>query len=316
MRSNPYNIARLIVLSLQVHLHVLVVLAASWNVNVTLAAGQSLPAAALCLLVTSLAFIISMSLRGLLCCLKNPSAFLTSLKFESGLLAVLFVFQFAATIGTTVHVLPAKSAAVMSASYALLVAAAWMTTVIAGVFLGGLIRATMLHKPFFPEIWSVPAASVDWFVDRQLDANSMQNDSWTRYIGDIESSAIRKQRFGKLQDCEANLTSHSTPFAEKAPWAHDIRRGVDEPFACKAESDVTPQSSPSMLKLNAALPPLPLRVESKAKSAGSRFIERFRDSHVPVRTAQTPFPSGVADHDMPIPLPRRSEWVRADVHET
>jgi len=161
----------------------------------------------------------------------------------------------------------------------------------------------MAHKPMYPKIWSAPASSVDWFVHRTLQADSLENDSWTRYLGDIEASAGQKQRFDTIP---------ALRIIEKAPWAQDIRRGVDDPFAVKAESDVASESrSTTPSKLNAALPPLPLRVAPK--SAGSRFIERFRESQITTRTGPTPFPHRVEDHDQPIPLPRWSKWVRADV---
>jgi hypothetical protein len=187
----------------------------------------------------------------------------------------------------------------------------------------------MLHKSMFPEIWSASASSVDWFVHRELNANSMESDSWTRYLGDIESSVIRKQRFGNTSDCGTNPNAdpEKAPCTQsirpqKAPWAQTIRRGVDEPFTFRADSDVASEArSTTPSKLNAALPPLPLRVEAKTKSAGSRFIERFRESQTPVRSSQQfgaapsiPFPSGVDDHNKPIPLPRWSEWVRADAN--
>ncbi|KAF8212349.1 hypothetical protein K438DRAFT_2010589 [Mycena galopus ATCC 62051] len=327
MRSNPFNIARLMVLSLQTHLQVLVLISASWSVNVTQASGQPLPAAELCLIFTSLTFLIMMSLGGVIWCLKITSPFLASLKFECTWSLILLLFQFAATIGATVHVLPPRSAAVVSASHTLLIASAWMAAIITALYLAGLIGAIMLHKPMFPGIWSASAPSVDWFVHRQLDANSVQNDSWTRYLGDIESSAMRKQQFGNTSDCRTNLNTPNSnnprlnPYNEKAPWAQNIRRGVDEPFTFRTESDISSEARSTLTsKLNAALPPLPLRVEVKAKSAGSRFIERFRESLVPVRSSQqfaepsTSFPPGVDDHNVPIPLPRRSEWVRADAN--
>ncbi|KAJ6496576.1 hypothetical protein C8R47DRAFT_1114654 [Mycena vitilis] len=319
MRSNPFSIARLVFLSLQVHLHVLVVVAAAWNVNVTQASGLPVPAAELSLIFTSLSVLAIMSLCGIVWCLKLTSPFIASLKFECGWSIVLLVFQFAATIGATVHVFPPGSAAVISASHSLLLAAAWTTAIITSIYLGGLIGAVMLHKSMFPGIWSASALSVDWFVHRALDANNMENDSWTRYLGDIESSTMRKQRFANSSDSEKAPWAQNIRLKsdlEKAPWAQSIRRGVDEPFSFRAESDTTSERrSITSTKLNAALPPLPLRVEPKAKPAGSRFIERFRESRITVRSSQqvtTPFPSGVDDHDKPIPLPRRSEWIRAD----
>ncbi|KAJ7470662.1 hypothetical protein FB451DRAFT_1136071 [Mycena latifolia] len=307
MRYNPFIITRLVFLSLQTHLHLLVLIAAAWNVNITQASGGPLPAAALCLILTSLAFFILVSLGGIVWCLKVPSPLIASLKFECGWTAVLLVFQLAATIGATVHIPPPGSAPAISASHSFLVPAAWFTTVIAFIYVAGVIGAVMAHKPMYPAIWSVSASSVDWFVHRTLNADNLEDDSWTRYLSDIESSAARKQRFAPSPAFGPMTTS------EKAPWALNIRRGVDEPFALKPESDTASEARSA--KLNAALPPLPLRVETKeGKSAGSRFIERFRESQMITRPAKgvTPFPQGVEDHNKPIPLPRWSSWIRAD----
>ncbi|KAJ7905386.1 hypothetical protein B0H14DRAFT_3541409 [Mycena olivaceomarginata] len=315
MRSNPFNIARLIVLSLQVHLNVLVFVSALWNVNVTQASGQPLPTAELCLILTSITFCIMISLWGIVWCLKITSPFLASLKFECGWLTLLLMFQFAATIGASVHVLPPGSSSVVSASHRLLLAAAWMAAVLTALYLAALIGAIMLHKSMFSEIWSASAPSVDWFVHRKLDANNMESDSWTRYLGDIESSAMRKQRFGNTSDYGTNATTDPKP--QSLP--RESAMGTKHPS--RTESDVASEArSVSPSKLNAALPPLPLRVEAKSKSPGSRFIERFRESQVPVRPSprvglpSTPFPSAVDDHNMPIPLPRWSEWIRADAN--
>ncbi|KAJ7098023.1 hypothetical protein B0H15DRAFT_823808 [Mycena belliarum] len=306
MRYNPLIVARLVLLSLQTHLHLLVLIAAAWNASSTQAAGGPLSAPALCLIFTSLAFFILVSLGGILWCLKVPSPLISSIKFECGWTAALLVLQLAATIGATISV-PSRTASAIYASHSFLVPAAWLTTAIGSIYVAGLIGAVAVHKPMYPEIWSASASSVDWFVHRTLNADSLENDSWTRYLSDIESSAARKQRFAASQAFEST-TNERPALPEKAPWAQNIRRGVDEPFALKPEPD-TPSEARS---LNAALPPLPLRV--KTKSVGSRFIERFRDSQMLPGGAKgtTPFPQRVEDHDKPIPLPRWSSWIRAD----
>ncbi|KAJ7740712.1 hypothetical protein DFH07DRAFT_965263 [Mycena maculata] len=297
-------------LALQANIQLLVVVAAAWNLNVTRLYVEPFPAAALCLILTSLSFFILVAL-GLIVsrpAIELPPAFkiITSLKFECGWTALLLVLQFAATIGATAHVPPARSDPSIFTSHNFLVLVAWLATVLGLIYVACLIGAVMAHKPMYPEIWSAPASSVDWFVHRTLNADSVENDSWTRYLGDIEASAAQKQRLD-------TVPAFGT---EKAPWAQSIRRGVDDPFAVKPESDTTSESrstTPSS-KTNAALPPLPLRVAPKAKSAGSRFIERFRDSQMTTRSGTTPFAEGVEDYDRPIPLPRWSQWIRADVN--
>ncbi|KAJ7109271.1 hypothetical protein C8R44DRAFT_281569 [Mycena epipterygia] len=317
MRYNPFIIARLVFLSLETHLHLLVLVAAAWNVNSTQASGRPLPVAALCLILTSLTFFILVSLGGIAWCFKLPSPLIASLKFECGWSVLLLVLQLAATIGATVHLPPSGSASAVSTSHSFLVPAAWLATVIALAYVACLLGAVMAHKPMYPEIWSASASSVDWFVHRTLNADSLDDDSWTRYLSDIESSAARKQRFGTSPP-DSGATEK---LAEKAPWAQNIRRGVDEPFALKPESDAGSEvHSTAPSKLNAALPFLPLRVEVKGKPTGSRFIERFRESQAIARSSKqfggdvAPFPHGVEDHNKPIPLPRWSSWIRAGVN--
>ncbi|KAJ7172585.1 hypothetical protein C8R46DRAFT_1086500 [Mycena filopes] len=320
MRHNPFSIARLIVLSVQINLHFLVIVAAAWTVNITHASSQPVPAAELCLILTSLAFLVTMTLGGVIWCLKINSPFLTSLKFECGWSALLVLFQIVAAMGATVHVVPSGS--MIHAPHMLLLIAAWMTVTLTVMYLSCLVGAVMLHKPIFPEIWS--AAAPDWFAHRGINTNSIQtdeNDSWSRHLVDIESSAARKHRFRNASDLGVNSDPSTKAYIEKAPWAQNIRRGVDEPFAFRSESDTASDTTFVSGKLNAALPPLPLRVEVKSKSAGSRFIERFRESQITVRSSQqlagpsTPFPSAVDDHNEPIPLPHLSEWIQADANE-
>jgi hypothetical protein len=123
-----------------------------------------------------------------------------------------------------------------------------------------------------------------------------ENDSWTLYLEKIQHPGL-----GKFSEQFNDV--------EKAPWAAsmsgNIRRGVDQPFARR--SDETAVERPESL----ALPPLPLRVEPKEKPAGSRFIERFRESQLLSRGA-SPFASHIQDHDQPIPLPRLSQWISAE----
>ncbi|KAJ7710015.1 hypothetical protein B0H17DRAFT_250101 [Mycena rosella] len=313
MRSNQVIIARLILLSSQANLHLLVLILAASSANGTRASGGPLPGAALCLILTSLAYFILVSLAGIVWCLKVPAPFISSLKFECGWTALLLIVELAATIGVTVNIAPPGNSLF---AHTFLVSAAWVTVAFALIYVAALITIVMVHKPMFPRIWSASASSVDWFCHRELNADSLENDTWTRYLSDIESSG--KQRF-TIPDF--GKPTPTPPMMEKAPWAQNIRRGVDDPFTLKAESDAA--SEANSFKLNAALPPLPLRVESKG--VGSRFVERFRESQMITRStkgpptpfpqpvAPTPFPRCVDDHDMPIPLPtNRSFWIRAD----
>ncbi|KAJ6630687.1 hypothetical protein B0H10DRAFT_2207733 [Mycena sp. CBHHK59/15] len=323
--------------ALQAHLHLLVVAASAWNIT---AAGAPLPAAPFCLVLLGIAFFILASLcvsslpdsrpsraedvtseysGGLVWLLDLRAPRLASLRFEVAWCAVLVVLELAATIGTTVDVPVSGASPAAVASHAFLVPVAWLSTVCGIIYLAALTGAVLAHRPMFPGIWSAPAASVDWFVHRTLnaggDGNDDKEDSWTRYLGEIESSAARKHKYGGSLpvDLEKGVHLEDGQAEEKAPWARqNVRRGVDDPFALRGDGA---SDSGATERQNAALPPLPLRVEAKGgKSAGSRFIERFRESRALARGASTSpvFAPGVADHDAPIPLPRLSEWIRAD----
>ncbi|KAJ7219174.1 hypothetical protein GGX14DRAFT_590456 [Mycena pura] len=311
MRHNAVAIARLILLSLQAHLHILVLVAAAWNVSAAHSAGEPSPAAAVFLILASLAFIGFFSLGAIVWCLKLPLPLLTSIKFECGWSTVLLVIQLGATIGATVHVPSRGSAPAISTSHALLVPAAWLTAIVAALYVVALILVVRAHKLIFPEIWSAPAYSADWFVHAGIDAENVENDSWTRHLNDIEAAGIKKQPVNLTAAMEAAALADINANAanEKAPWAQSIRRGVDNPFASVADPA---RSSTPLPKVEAELPPLPLRVKAKTAAAGSRFIERFRESWVPVRTS--PFAALIADLDKPIPVPRGVEWLKADAH--
>jgi len=286
-------------------LHILVLVVAAWNVSVTHSAGEPSPAAAVFLILTSLAFIGCVSLGAIVWCLKLPYPLLTSIKFECGWSIVLLVVQLGATIGATVHVPARGSSPAISTSHALLLPAAWLTAIVAALYIVALFLVVHAHKLIFPEIWSAPAYSADWFVHAGIDAENVEDDSWTRHLNDIEAAGVKKQPFNLTAAMKAAALADTNAKAwnEKAPWAQSIRRGVDNPFASTAD-----RSTP-FPRVDAELPPLPLRVKAKT---GSRFIERFRESWAPVRTS--PFAAVIADLDKPIPVPRGVEWRKADAH--
>ncbi|KAG5353997.1 hypothetical protein C0989_011485 [Termitomyces sp. Mn162] len=164
----------------------------------------------------------------------------------------------------------------------------------------------MAHISLFPEIWTQSISSMDWFSLQDPTSKSEvvpETDTWSRYIKDIEATGPR--------------SDDSTKYA---PWAKTIRRGIDPPFKSRGPSAA---SSPSIV--TTSFPVAPLNIQStRSKVAGSRFIEKFRESARLSRresvsqmqsTSQSqanPFPPRVEDYDLPIPLPRLSEWIRAD----
>jgi len=184
-----------------------------------------------------------------------------------------------------------------------------------------LFVTTMTHLQFEADIWTKPVHQVKWFgyANSRLKSSEISGprgedkDTWTKYLEDIESSGARKAR-NPLVD------------TEKAPWApSNVRRGRDQPFrnpmsrldsdtSSSSESDSEPSSPDSSPRIRPTfMPPLPLNIPVKGQNAGagSRFIERFRESQTISRPV-VEFPHEIVDHDKPIPKPRLSQWIRAD----
>ncbi|KAK0503150.1 hypothetical protein EDD18DRAFT_1136567 [Armillaria luteobubalina] len=199
--------------------------------------------------------------------------------------------------------------------------------VLAYVF--SLFVAAVTHLYEHSSIWSKSVYTVPWFRSTSPEVSSdggsahmvaaklgYGNDSWSQYLGDIASTGDRKRKV-----------------AEKTHWADktQIRRGVDDPFVKRGDGSTSADSSrrsseeiSSPTFQSPRTPPTPPRAESKPESIGSRFIERFRESRILARPGQShfsiesfmtsgpAFPRDVEDHNKPIPLPRLSEWMRAD----
>lgn len=191
-----------------------------------------------------------------------------------------------------------------------------------------LFVSSFSHSRVYPNIWKSSVYSIGWFVNPiSLSGGNDQCgspfaasksrqvvDSWNSYLDDIEAAS---------KDGSSNKHPRNVRGVEKAPWAQDmpIRRGVDSPFAKRETAPVQPEIPVAAL---------PLRVQTKGLSQatmGSRFIEKFRESKILSRsespstfglhflspvTPSAPFPPSVDNHDLPIPLPRLSEWIRAD----
>lgn len=163
-----------------------------------------------------------------------------------------------------------------------------------------LFLTSMSHRREI-EVWRRSIYSVDWFSRK-----SREGDKTISCLHDLESG-FRKS--------VCNI----------APWAKtsNFRRGVDHPFKL-SDNNSSGRTSPTSLPC----PPLNIRPKDALHNTpiASRFIERFRssqtDSHLEIPSMHAsmygsgspivPFPPLVIDHDLPIPLPRLSEWIRAD----
>jgi len=142
---------------------------------------------------------------------------------------------------------------------------------------------------------------------------------------DEESCAVMRyiaERWGKVGDIEKQPPSHPILFSredvseisERPTWAQatPTRRGVDQPFAVRPR---TPMSS----QLGAPVPPPKVRAREVNTPKDSHYVESDREAEAQgeyrlTLTPRTPtvFPPKIANPDLPIPLPRLSEWIRAD----
>jgi hypothetical protein len=177
------------------------------------------------------------------------------------------------------------------------------------------VSVVQAHASIVPSIWHQSIYAVPWFsclesgekigtfnekpqTLHRLDSGSSVPvfDSWTRYMENLSHSS------------GATNNSAITADVEKAPWAKEngARRGVDHPFTVRPSLS----SPPSCASPEPISKPTPAVVETKRKSLGTRFIERFYDHRAHSR--QSPFASFVLDDDKPIPQTDRSQWIRAD----
>lgn len=204
------------------------------------------------------------------------------------------------------------------------------------------------HFRAYPNIWAQTIYTIDWFVDPRVriflqDAAAQPRlVSWSEYLdaarptggrnlpfaieSDVEKAPWAENisvRRGKDDPYAASIAtrSHSRSgrwtSSSSAPPSHRMTVSVSDRsglFYPHSSNRGTPATE------NASLPPLPpksLSKDNSLSSFGSRFVELGCD----VRRSPQPtlpqietialFPSTVEDHDLPIPLPHKSEWVRA-----
>jgi hypothetical protein len=192
---------------------------------------------------------------------------------------------------------------------------------------------SVAHWNTHPKIWSTTVYAAPWFSNTATEEKSSDLDSVPELKGTRDSWG-RLWQVPEL-DVETGSTKGDTQKPNtRAPWSKNltIRRGIDNPFRRKEPSSLPMLIIPPSTTL--APPPIARTTAvSKSPDTPSRFVEVFRKSDLPpipiskdsvsdyglsVYYEETPaeknktFPSGVVDHDQPIPLPRLSEWIRAD----
>ncbi|KAH7914985.1 hypothetical protein BJ138DRAFT_1132965 [Hygrophoropsis aurantiaca] len=265
-------------------------------------------------------------------CSKSRPA---QVKFECGWTTLMSVIQLAASINVTVNGPPischVKATWTTCASASLLVPVSWLTAFVLLTYCFTLIVLTFTHVNEYPNIWSTSVAQVPWFTENNGPRISIAKDSFHTLSRKASSSSTSSEescavtryiqdRWEKLSGIESQ-TIPSNPLlfsrdrlsvdSKRPNWAQQFqtRRGIDQPFARRpAQSPVAP-----------ALPPKSRpRVISTPRD--SNYAEVCRESdvlsqyspEVLIPQTSTIFPPKQADPDLPIPLPRLSEWIRAD----
>ncbi|KAF8797932.1 hypothetical protein BYT27DRAFT_7203618 [Phlegmacium glaucopus] len=316
LMPNSFLIFRLVSFALLSNLALLQVIFASWNISASLSIGLSAPSTSVFIILEScvLFFCVAFIMADFLCSGGRRSRIL----LECSWVGIMSLFQIGVAISSTATgpgmVCYTSLEWSVCASSSLLVPSTWLSSILFLAYFLTLFITTMAHRYLYPDIWKRSMYGVAWF-GRSHEIISKDVDPYIDHYADIESSSARKR-----------LYPISDPIENVAPWATNrVRRGVDPPFSrqpIKGTSSNRSSPTGSTSDLSNSFPSYPNK--SAKVDTGSRFIEKFRESTLLARseslehfvanyqTRQDSFPPSVLDVDAPIPLPRLSEWVRAD----
>ncbi|KDR81512.1 hypothetical protein GALMADRAFT_239506 [Galerina marginata CBS 339.88] len=328
LTRNPFLIFRLVLLALSGNLAFLSLTFAAWNINASLSANLSVPSTSVFVIFESCLFFICVTLA--LAEFFRPKGRISYTAIECCWVGVLSLFQTGAAISSTIDgpALACHSSAnwAVCASSLLLVPSTWLSSIFSLTYFLALFVTIMAHKSLYPDIWTRTIYTIEWFGQPQDRVSkekivqdffrgrpSSKSDPFQEYYEDIESTAGRKKLYAIRNSVE-----------ELTPWAPplNVRRGIDHPFT-RPQGQTSNASSPIKPALNLTLPSFPDR-SATIGTAGSRYLEKFRESTVLSRPESSKqftkhyhahnnsFALSVADLDKPIPLPRLSEWIRAD----
>lgn len=320
MSRNPFLVVRFIFFAILVYLNLFILIFAALNIAAVKSPQTPAPGAAV--------FLVFNCCLLYLCLFVGLSELVISwtwtsiVKLECVWTAILSVLELAATVTMNVNGPPTMCehgdsfnlAACTSSS--VLVPVTWLATFTLIAYCLTLAITTIMHAQTFHDVWSVSVYAVPWFgvnppvAARKapitvLDISAPMKDA----SADSEvSSRISREMPKPGEDVEAALPKISDPISVSlnlisAPWAIGKlgRRGVDPPFATKDSDSSVPPARPR--------PPRPGVV--------TRYFELSwfsRKSQVQPNP-QTPggaFTRTPGNEDAPIPLPRLSEWIRAD----
>ncbi|TFL07664.1 hypothetical protein BDV98DRAFT_588135 [Pterulicium gracile] len=325
---NPFLTLRLAFLALMVYMNLIVLIFASWNIRASSGADIGASTSSVVLILTNCATFIAVATA--LAELLEPTCKLAVGWFECLWTAVVGNVQIAAAIGATVDssvlMCRQQSSWGACASASLLVPSAWIAGIIAVSYFLLLLFALIAHRNVVPDIWTTSVHVPPWFFaassssSSKLDANCRSSDVLSiKAAGDLES-------FRRL-----NIRRDPPTWAQ----SHQVVRGRQAPFAKPSAPPIMQSSAPPSVQSRTSLPP----------QVSIHFLDRDRDTKIiagmipdmtplapPPPTSFRPthqlqrsgtsfgssssslslFPEGVANHDLPIPHARESQWIRAD----
>jgi len=313
MYRNPFLVARFIFFAILLYLNLLTLIFAALNIAAVKSSGISAPGAA-AFLVSNCCFLFLFLLFGL-GGIGSPMV-----KIECGWTAILSILHLAATVTMNVNGPPTMCQPALAnwaacATSSVLVPVTWLTTFTLIAYCLMLTISAIIHAKPLPGMWSVAVRVVPWFVPggglpaKKLPEPKAQSTK-SRPVS-FSGSEVSVQLSKPNNDVEAALpnvetSARITDFIS-APWAKNRagRRGIDPPFFTKGnnDNDSVPEARPR--------PP-----------RATRYFElswfRPKSQAQPAVTPQTPggvFGRAPGDEDDPIPLPRLSEWIRADAEK-
>ncbi|KAN0076978.1 hypothetical protein V8E55_010833 [Tylopilus felleus] len=338
--ENAFLVIRAVFFALLTYLHVLVLIFASWNIVAAKSFGISTPGASVFLLVNSVLIFVLLPVAHLaeLICAKARPAYV---RVECAWTVLMSILELAASVDVTVNGPPTycqtHSPWAMCASFSLLVHINWLVTLIMFSYCLTICVVSAAHAAALPDIWITSIPHVPWFnLGAEGPVPVTISLLPTRKHSKIPSSssdlsrtscAISKyiaERWEKLSRTERQPASsgpvlfakgHQSADPTRPIWAreHRIRRGVDHPFAKPLPKRGEPSvilTPPPRIHSRQVATPSDAHSVTVVASEQPQTKAHFHSSQA--SRSSSVFPHTLANPDLPIPRPNRSEWVRAD----
>ncbi|KAF8557245.1 hypothetical protein OG21DRAFT_341276 [Imleria badia] len=336
---NAFLVIRTVFFALLTYFHVLVLIFASWNIVAATSSGMSAPGASVFLLMNSVFIFVLVPVAYLaeVICVKARPAYV---RVECAWTVLMSIFQLAASVDVTVNGPPmycqTDSPWAMCASSSLLVHISWLATLIMLSYCLTICVTSATHATSLPDIWITPVPHVPWFhPDAEAPASislhlpthkHAKTSSSSTYVREASCAVSRyiAERWEKLSRTERQPVSsgpilftkgHQSGDLTRPTWArqHRIRRGVDDPFAKPLPKRKEPEVLAPPPRTHSKQVMTPRDSHSAVEVGNQPGIMRTRSYSTVTPRISPVFPHRPVDPDLPIPRPKLSEWVRADV---